>query len=82
MTGLMSHLSDAELAGGGVIRENGKYIARDPAGWKTPDAGAATSVWCAVSPMSQSSQYCENGCLERALRQAVCPKDMSIHLAL
>lgn len=62
LTGLTRHMSDEELAAWGVRRdENGAFIA--PPGFKTPEQGAATSVWCAVSPLleGKGGVYCENG---------------------
>ncbi|NBD24719.1 oxidoreductase [Paenibacillus glycinis] len=61
LTGLTRHLSDEELAAWGVRRdENGAFIA--PEGFKTPEQGAATSVWCATSPLleGKGGVYCEN----------------------
>ncbi|NQX63074.1 SDR family NAD(P)-dependent oxidoreductase [Paenibacillus qinlingensis] len=61
LTGLTRHLTDEELAAWGVRRgENGEFIS--PEGFKTVEQGAATSIWCAVSPMleGKGGVYCEN----------------------
>jgi NAD(P)-dependent dehydrogenase (short-subunit alcohol dehydrogenase family) len=61
-TGLEKHLSREELQAAGVLDERGRPL-RDPA-WnlKTPEQGAATSVWCATSPLLEGmgGLYCEN----------------------
>jgi NAD(P)-dependent dehydrogenase (short-subunit alcohol dehydrogenase family) len=62
LSGLVRHLSNEDLAGWGVIRnEDGTY--RSSGGFKLPEQGAATSVWCAVSPMltGKGGVYCEDG---------------------
>lgn len=48
MTGLMRHMSREEFVARGWAQEDGTP-ARLP-GWKTPEQGAATSVWAAVAP--------------------------------
>lgn len=61
LTGLTRHMTDEELATWGVRRgENGEFIS--PAGFKTVEQGAATSIWCAVSPLleGKGGVYCEN----------------------
>ncbi|SFD75472.1 NAD(P)-dependent dehydrogenase, short-chain alcohol dehydrogenase family [Paenibacillus catalpae] len=61
LSGLTRHLSDEELAGWGVIRnEDGTFTSSG--GFKTAEQGAATSVWCAVSPMlnGKGGVYCED----------------------
>ncbi|RED59373.1 SDR family NAD(P)-dependent oxidoreductase [Cohnella lupini] len=61
LTGLTRHLTDEELAAWGVRRgDNGNFIA--PEGFKTIEQGAATSVWCAVSPSleGKGGVYCED----------------------
>ncbi|MCR8632208.1 SDR family NAD(P)-dependent oxidoreductase [Paenibacillus radicis (ex Xue et al. 2023)] len=62
MSGLARHLSDEDLAGWGVKRnEDGTYVTSE--GFRTAEQGAATSVWCAVSPMlnGMGGVYCEDG---------------------
>ncbi|WP_274652735.1 oxidoreductase [Paenibacillus humicola] len=61
LSGLTRHLSNEELAAWGVIRnEDGTYMSSG--GFKTAEQGAATSVWCAVSPMlnGKGGVYCED----------------------
>ncbi|TFE22695.1 SDR family NAD(P)-dependent oxidoreductase [Cohnella luojiensis] len=61
ITGLTRHLTDEELAAWGVRRgENGEFIS--PEGFKTIEQGAATSIWCAVSPLleGKGGVYCED----------------------
>ncbi|MBM7566410.1 SDR family NAD(P)-dependent oxidoreductase [Paenibacillus sacheonensis] len=61
LSGLARHLSDEDLAGWGVKRnEDGSYTSSG--GFKTTEQGAATSVWCAVSPMlnGKGGVYCED----------------------
>jgi NAD(P)-dependent dehydrogenase (short-subunit alcohol dehydrogenase family) len=48
MTGLTRHISREELVARGWADEDGT-AARLP-GWKTPQQGAATSIWAAVAP--------------------------------
>lgn len=63
LTDLARHLSDDELRGMGALDEAGNRI---PAGrtnhMKTVQQGAATSVWCAVSPLldGKGGVYCED----------------------
>ncbi|WP_219836866.1 SDR family NAD(P)-dependent oxidoreductase [Paenibacillus sp. R14(2021)] len=62
LSGLARHLSDEDLAGWGVKRnEDGTYSSSG--GFKTAEQGAATSIWCAVSPMlnGKGGVYCEDG---------------------
>ncbi|WP_169086772.1 SDR family NAD(P)-dependent oxidoreductase [Paenibacillus sp. PL91] len=68
LSGLARHLSDEELAGWGVRRnEDGTYTSSG--GFKTAEQGAATSVWCAVSPMlnGKGGVYCEDGDIAEAV---------------
>jgi NAD(P)-dependent dehydrogenase (short-subunit alcohol dehydrogenase family) len=61
LTGLSRHMTDEELAAYGIVRENGEL--RTPAaGFKSVEQGAATSVWCAVSPAlsGKGGVYCED----------------------
>ncbi len=48
MTPLQRHLQPEELVAFGWIDEAGQPL--NPAGFKTPEAGAATQVWAATSP--------------------------------
>jgi NAD(P)-dependent dehydrogenase (short-subunit alcohol dehydrogenase family) len=61
LTELTRHMTDDELAAYGIVREGDKL--RPPAtGLKTVAQGAATSVWCAVSPTldGRGGVYCED----------------------
>lgn len=61
-TGLGKHLSPEELKNAGVIDEDGKPIIDPSRNLKTVSQGAATSVWCAVSPQldGMGALYTEN----------------------
>jgi NAD(P)-dependent dehydrogenase (short-subunit alcohol dehydrogenase family) len=61
LTGLARHMTDEELAVYGIVRENGELRA-PAAGLKSVEQGAATSVWCAVSPAlsGKGGVYCED----------------------
>ena len=61
LTDLVRHMTDDELAAYGIVRAGGALQA--PAtGYKTVAQGAATSVWCAVSPAlnGRGGVYCED----------------------
>lgn len=61
-TALARHLTPDELRATGVLDADGRPL-RDPArGLKTAAQGAATSVWCATSPLldGRGGLYCEN----------------------
>jgi NAD(P)-dependent dehydrogenase (short-subunit alcohol dehydrogenase family) len=60
LTDLVRHMTDDELAAYGIVREGGRLHA--PASFKTIEQGAATSVWCAVSPAlsGKGGVYCED----------------------
>lgn len=61
LSGLVRHLSNEDLAAWGVTRkEDGTYSSSG--GFKTSEQGAATSVWCAVSPSlaGMGGVYCED----------------------
>ncbi|WP_250628628.1 oxidoreductase [Pinirhizobacter soli] len=61
-TGLGKHLSPEDLKNAGVIDEDGKPIIDPSRNLKTVPQGAATSVWCAVSPRldGMGAVYTEN----------------------
>ncbi|WP_342423836.1 oxidoreductase [Paenibacillus sp. FSL E2-0178] len=61
-TGLEEHLSFQELQAAGVIDGAGNPILDPSRNLKTAQQGAATSVWCAVSPQLEGmgGVYCEN----------------------
>ncbi|MFQ4149149.1 SDR family NAD(P)-dependent oxidoreductase [Arthrobacter sp. LAPM80] len=58
MTGLQRHLSQEEMVAAGWMDSTGKL--KD--GFKTPEQGAATSVWSATSPLldGKGGVYCED----------------------
>ncbi len=58
MTGLQRHLRQEEMVAAGWMDEAGKVRA----GFKTPEQGAATSVWAATAPMldGKGGVYCED----------------------
>jgi NAD(P)-dependent dehydrogenase (short-subunit alcohol dehydrogenase family) len=62
LTGLARHMTDEDLAAYGIVRENGELRLQSPAGFKSVEQGAATSVWCAVSPAlsGKGRVYCED----------------------
>lgn len=63
LTDLARHLSDDELRGMGALDEEGNRIpAERTSHMKTVQQGAATSVWCAVSPQLEGigGVYCED----------------------
>jgi NAD(P)-dependent dehydrogenase (short-subunit alcohol dehydrogenase family) len=61
-TGLGKYLSNEELKQAGVIDENGNPVLDPSRNLKTVAQGAATSVWCATSPLldGMGGVYCEN----------------------
>ena len=73
-TGLGKHLSQAHLRELGVIDEAGKPILDPARSLKTVEQGAATSIFCAVSPRlaGLGGVYCEN-CDIAPLAQANAP---------
>ena len=77
ITGLVRHMSQEELAAHNVIDENGKPIIDPENNKKTPEQGAATSVWCATSSQLDGlgGVYCQDCEIARAL-----PSDDSTEL--
>jgi NAD(P)-dependent dehydrogenase (short-subunit alcohol dehydrogenase family) len=68
LTDLSRHMTDEELRGYGLLRENkpgfipaGKSVA-EGGDFKTLEQGAATSVWCATSPQlaGMGGVYCQD----------------------
>jgi NAD(P)-dependent dehydrogenase (short-subunit alcohol dehydrogenase family) len=61
-TGLAKYISDTELRALGAIDEEGKPVIDPERDFKTPEQGAATSVWCATSHQLDGlgGVYCEN----------------------
>ncbi|MEU7140365.1 SDR family NAD(P)-dependent oxidoreductase [Nocardia sp. NPDC046473] len=58
VTGLQRHLDPEQLAAAGwpALRRRGDI----PPGWRTPEQGAATSVWAAVAPGLVGGEYLED----------------------
>lgn len=56
------HLSRSEFAAVGALEPDGSPVINPAADKKTPGQGAATTVWCATSPLLNSlgGVYCEN----------------------
>jgi NAD(P)-dependent dehydrogenase (short-subunit alcohol dehydrogenase family) len=69
VTGLIRHMSQAEIAAYGVVDKSGRPIIDPANNMKTPQQGAATSVWCATSPQldGMGGVYCEDCDIARAL---------------
>ncbi|MFE9811364.1 oxidoreductase [Streptomyces sp. NPDC005548] len=61
-TGLAKHLSEDALRAAGAVEEDGTPVRDTARQLKTVPQGAATSVWCATSPLLDglSGVYCEN----------------------
>ena len=61
LTDLVRHMTDEELAAYGIVRVKGE-LQLPATGYKTVAQGAATSVWCAVSPTldGRGGVYCED----------------------
>jgi len=62
VTDLTRHMSAEELRAYGVLDEHGRPIIDPASNKKTPEQGAATSVWCATSPQldGRGGVYCED----------------------
>ena len=62
ITGLVRHMTAEELRGAGIIDDQGRPIIDPERNMKTPEQGAATTVWCATSPQLDGlgGVYCEN----------------------
>ena len=62
ITDLIRYMSPKEVRGYGVLDENGEPIIDPARNMKTPEQGAATSVWCATSRQLEGlgGLYCEN----------------------
>lgn len=61
MTELGRNMSEADMAAWGIVRgSDGQLII--PPGFKTIEQGAATSIWCATSPLLEGmgGVYCED----------------------
>jgi NAD(P)-dependent dehydrogenase (short-subunit alcohol dehydrogenase family) len=66
LTDLLKYMTDEELSAYGIYRENGIAKIPDatkvPERFKTIEEGAATTIWCAVSPQlkGKGGVYCED----------------------
>jgi NAD(P)-dependent dehydrogenase (short-subunit alcohol dehydrogenase family) len=66
LTDLLKYMTDEELSAYGIYRENGVAKIPDatkvPERFKTIEEGAATTIWCAVSPQlnGKGGVYCED----------------------
>ena len=66
LTDLLKYMTDEELSAYGIYRENGVVKIPDatkvPERFKTIEEGAATTIWCAVSPQlnGKGGVYCED----------------------
>lgn len=62
LTDLARHLSAEEIAGFDALDAAGRPIIDPSRGMKTPEQGAATSLWCATSPALDGlgGVYCED----------------------
>lgn len=77
VTDLVRHMSNEQLEASNVIDKDGKPIIDPENNKKTPQQGAATSVWCATSPQldGMGGVYCADCDIARAL-----PGDESMEL--
>jgi NAD(P)-dependent dehydrogenase (short-subunit alcohol dehydrogenase family) len=66
-TDLVRHLSEDDFRAFGLLDEHGKRVADTKS--KTSEQGAATSVWCAVSPQldGYGGVYCEDADISPAI---------------
>jgi len=66
LTDLLKYMTDEELSAYGIYRENGVAkipdVTKAPERLKTVEEGAATTIWCAVSPQlnGKGGVYCED----------------------
>lgn len=62
ITDLVRHMTTEELQKAGAVDEKGKPVIDPENNMKTPEQGAATSVWCATSHQldGMGGVYCEN----------------------
>jgi NAD(P)-dependent dehydrogenase (short-subunit alcohol dehydrogenase family) len=66
LTDLLKYMTDEELSAYGIYRENGVAkvpdVTKVPERFKTIEEGAATTIWCAVSPQlnGKGGVYCED----------------------
>ncbi len=69
VTGLIRHMSQAQIESSEIFDETGKPIIDPENNKKTPQQGAATSVWCATSPQLEGlgGVYCADCDIARLL---------------
>jgi NAD(P)-dependent dehydrogenase (short-subunit alcohol dehydrogenase family) len=62
ITNLAQYISKEDIRASGVLDENDQYIYDPVKALKTPEQGAATSLWCATSPTldGMGGVYCED----------------------
>ncbi|HEY0235433.1 MAG TPA: oxidoreductase [Afipia sp.] len=62
ITELTKYMSQEEIQATGHVDKDGKPIIDPSRGMKSPQQGAATSIWCATSPQldGKGGIYCEN----------------------
>ena len=62
MTDLSRYMSVEDLRAYGAVDEHGRPLIDPARNLKTPEQGAATSVWCATNPQLDGlgGVYCEN----------------------
>jgi len=68
-TALQRHITIAELQAQGFRDKNGQIPDDQRALYKTPQQGAATTIWCATSPAlaGMGGVYCENADIAQAV---------------
>jgi len=61
-TGLARHLTPGDIRASGALDEQGRPVLDPEVGFKTPEQGAATQVWCATSAQlnGHGGVYCED----------------------
>jgi NAD(P)-dependent dehydrogenase (short-subunit alcohol dehydrogenase family) len=69
VTRLIRYMSQGEIKASDIIDDTGKPIIDPEHNKKTPQQGAATTVWCATSPQlsAMGGVYCEDCDIARAL---------------
>lgn len=71
MTPLQRHLEKEEMVALGWIDEAGEMPPAVRAIFKTPEQGAATTLWCAISPQldDRGGEYCEDCDIAEPMRE-------------
>jgi len=75
ITPLVRHMARAELQAGGILDADGKPVIDPENNMKTPEQGAATTVWCATSPdlAGMGGVYCADCNIAPALARDDLP---------